>query len=154
MEEDPEGSGYRGLEDALCGDSDRGRQRHLPRDSPGPPEVATIGADRANALERAASAIETGLGALVALRRDIPQPSTTGDLYVEVPALSAAKVELYRAMRADGVTKAALARRLGVAMPQVDRLVDLRHHSRMDAIERAFAALGRRLDVVVERVAA
>jgi len=116
--------------------------------------VATIGADRANALERAASAIETGLGALVALRRDIPQPSTTGDLYVEVPALSAAKVELYRAMRADGVTKAALARRLGVAMPQVDRLVDLRHHSRMDAIERAFAALGRRLDVVVERVAA
>ena len=45
-------------------------------------------------------------------------------------------------MRAEGVGKAALARRLGVALPQIDRLLDLRHASRLDAIERALAALG------------
>ena len=52
-------------------------------------------------------------------------------------------------MRADGVGKAALARRLGVALPQIDRLLDPRHASRLDAIERALAALGRSLMIVV-----
>ena len=56
-------------------------------------------------------------------------------------------------MRADGVGKAGLARRLGVALPQIDRLLDPRHASRLDAIERALAALGREVAIVV-RVAA
>jgi len=56
-------------------------------------------------------------------------------------------------MRADGVGKAALAKRLGVALPQIDRLLDLRHASRLDAIERAFAALGRTMEVVVKAAA-
>lgn len=52
-------------------------------------------------------------------------------------------------MRVDGLGKAALARKLGVALPQIDRLLNLKHHSRMDAVERALAALGRSLKVVV-----
>ena len=53
-------------------------------------------------------------------------------------------------MRAERVGKAALAKRLGVALPQIDRLLDLRHHSRVDALESAFAALGRSMRIVVE----
>ena len=56
-------------------------------------------------------------------------------------------------MRADGVGKAALARTLGVALPQIDRLLDLRHGSRFDAMERAFAVLGRTLSIVVKDAA-
>jgi antitoxin HicB len=56
-------------------------------------------------------------------------------------------------MRAEKVGKAALARRLGVALPQVDRMLDLRHQSRLDAIERALAALGRSLTIVVKAAA-
>jgi antitoxin HicB len=83
-------------------------------------------------------------------REGIPTPRASGSDYVELPALSTAKVALYQAMRAEGVGKAALARRLGIALTQVDRLLDLGHHSRLDALERALAALGRSLTLTVE----
>lgn len=117
------------------------------------PEVATFGDDREDALARAVDAIETALIGRIADREDIPTPGTRGAEHVDLPALSSAKVELYQAMRADGVGKAQLAKRLGVALPQIDRLIDLRHHSRMDAIERAFAALGREIAIVVKAAA-
>jgi antitoxin HicB len=60
-----------------------------------------------------------------------------------------AKLALYRAMRADGVGKAALARRLGVSLPHIDRLLDLRHQSRLDAVERALAALDRIMTITI-----
>ena len=44
---------------------------------------------------------------------------------------------------------AELARRLGWHMPQVDRLLDLHHASRLDQAEAALNALGRRLEVSV-----
>lgn len=45
--------------------------------------------------------------------------------------------------------KAELTRRLGWHMPQVDRLLDLRHASRLDQIEAAAHALGRVVEVRV-----
>ena len=117
------------------------------------PEALTFGEDREDALARAADAIETALMAIMASREDIPPPKASGADHVDLSALTSAKIELYQAMRSDGVGKAALAKRLGVAMPHVDRLVDLRHHSRLDAIERAFAALGRSVALVVSAAA-
>lgn len=89
------------------------------------------------------------MGAMTA-RADAPTPRAEGDGYVTLPALSSAKIELYQAMRADGVGKAALAKRLGVALPQVDRLLDLKRSTRLDAMERAFAALRRSMTSVVK----
>jgi antitoxin HicB len=114
------------------------------------PEAITFGDTREDALARASDAIETALMAAMSAREDIPDPKTRGRTYVELNALASAKVELYRAMRAEQVGKAALAKRLGVALPQIDRLLDLKHHSRVDALERAFAALGRSMRIVVE----
>mgnify|MGYP001497239528 CR=1 FL=1 len=54
-------------------------------------------------------------------------------------------------MRREGVHKAELARRLHWHKPQVDRLFDFRHASRMDQLESAFLALGVRLNVEVTR---
>ena len=45
------------------------------------------------------------------------------------------------------------ARRLGWHGPQVDRLLDLRHKSRMDQLEAAFRALGRKLGIEVVKAA-
>jgi len=121
--------------------------------APDIPEAVTFGEDREDALARAADAIETAIMGFMSAREDIPAPKAKGQDYVSLPALSVAKIELYRAMRADGVGKTALAKRLGVALPQIDRLLDLRHASRLDAIERAFAALGRTMEVVVKAAA-
>ncbi|MNW20292.1 Antitoxin HicB [compost metagenome] len=48
-----------------------------------------------------------------------------------------------------GIRKTELARRLGVHNPQVDRLLDLTHSSKLEAVEAAFRELGRRLDISV-----
>ncbi len=55
----------------------------------------------------------------------------------------------YREMLAQGVRKAELARRLGWKAPQVDRLFDLGHASRLDQLEAAAKALGKHIDVTL-----
>jgi hypothetical protein len=67
--------------------------------------------------------------------------------------LTVAKVELYRAARAQGVSKAELARRLGWHGPQVDRLFDLSHRSTIEHIDQALRVIGKRLDVSVQDAA-
>ena len=114
------------------------------------PEAITFGEDREEALARAVDAIESALMGAMAARATIAAPKAHGADTVTLPALASAKVDLYRAMQAEGVGKAALAKRLDVALPQIDRLLDLRHQSRVDALERAFAALGRSMTIVVE----
>ncbi len=51
------------------------------------------------------------------------------------------------AMRAAKIGKAQLARRLNCHLPEVDRLLDLRHASRLDQLEAAFRALGKQLSI-------
>ncbi|MGH6898532.1 MAG: type II toxin-antitoxin system HicB family antitoxin [Geminicoccaceae bacterium] len=117
-------------------------------------EAVTFGEDESDALLRAVDALETVLAARMDDREDIPLPSpAAGRPCVVLPALTAAKVLLYRAMREAGVRKADLARRLGWHGPQIDRLLDLNHASRLDQIEAALAALGKRLSVDLADVA-
>ncbi len=113
------------------------------------PEGATFGDDEAEALMRAVDALETGIIGRMSDGEDVPKPSrpAKGQPTVTLPTLSAAKVALYQTMRAQGVRKAELARRLHCDFSQVSRLLDLRHHSRLDQIDAALAALGKRLEI-------
>ena len=52
-------------------------------------------------------------------------------------------------MTEQGIRKADLARRLGWQLPQVHRLLDLRHASRFDQIEAAARALAKRIEIRV-----
>jgi antitoxin HicB len=72
---------------------------------------------------------------------------------VRLPALQAAKAKLYRLFIESGVRKAELARRLGIPKANVDRLFDLRHHSRLDQIESAFRVLGKVIHIEVRPAA-
>jgi len=51
------------------------------------------------------------------------------------------------------LTEAKLARRLNCYLPQIDRLLDLLHGSRIYQLEAAFSALGKRITIVVEEAA-
>lgn len=117
---------------------------------PDVPEAHTFGDDEA--LARAVDALESAIAMYIEDRQDVPAPSKAkrGGKCVALPALTEAKIELYRAMRAEQIGKAELARRLNCHMPQVDRLLDLDHASRLDQIEAAFRAIGRRLNISVE----
>lgn len=117
---------------------------------PDVPQAHTFGDSEADALDRAGDALETAFIAIMGDRKPIPRASPArGRPTVSLPPLSAAKVGLYLAMRKTGVTKAELARRLGWHAPQVDRLLDLRHASRLDQLDRALRAVGKRLVVDV-----
>jgi antitoxin HicB len=100
---------------------------------------------------RAVDAVETALGIYVDGGKDLPVPRRPrrGQRTVRPSALVAIKLAIYQAMREKGVRKAALARRLGWHLPQVDRLLDRHHASRLDQVEAAIAALGLRLEVRV-----
>jgi antitoxin HicB len=115
------------------------------------PEAITFGADEDEALLQAVDALEAGLSFYVDARKPLPTPSKPkrGQRTVRPSALECAKLGVYKAMTDQGIKKAELARRLGWHMPQVDRLFDLRHASRLDQIEAAARALGRQLDVRV-----
>jgi antitoxin HicB len=115
---------------------------------------ATFGEDREEGLLRAVDALETVFIGYMGKRQDIPEPSKVGKGdFIILPPISEAKVELYKQLRRQGVRKAELAKRLGWHLPQVDRLLDLRHDSRMDQLEKAFAALGKRIVISIEDAA-
>jgi antitoxin HicB len=118
---------------------------------PNVPEAITQGEDKDEALLYAVDALETALSFYVDARKPLPVPGKAkrGQPTVRPSALECAKLGVYRAMTEQGIKKAELARRLGWHMPQVDRLFDLRHASRLDQIEAAARALGRHVEVSV-----
>jgi antitoxin HicB len=116
---------------------------------PDVPGALTFGDTREEALERAQDALLTVFDACMKDRRDIPEPSTTRGAYVELPALETAKICLYREMKARNIGKAELAKRLDWHLPQVDRVIDVHHASRLDQMEEAFAAVGKRLELTI-----
>src|SRR5262245_31611293 len=121
---------------------------------PALPEVATFGEDEADALRHATNAIEEALAARIADALDIPAPTTRSrGRAVALPLMTALKVSLYRSLREAGLTRAELMRRLGWNRESVDRLFRLDHASRLEQLEAAFKALGRTVDVSIERAA-
>jgi len=117
------------------------------------PEAHTFGDTTDEALERAADALATAIDAYIKDRRPIPPPSTRATRYrVAVPALVEAKMTLYDTMRTARVNKSELARRLHWHLPQVDRLLAMTHGSKLEQLESAFEAMGKRLVIAVEDV--
>jgi antitoxin HicB len=113
------------------------------------PEVASFGIDEADALRRASDAIATAIQGRITDRQEVPLPSTPRKRLpsAHLSALTWAKLELYRTMLETGTKKADLARRLRVHPPQVDRLLDLDHDSRLEQIENAARAMGKELHI-------
>jgi antitoxin HicB len=117
---------------------------------PDVPEAHTFGEDREEALARAVDALETAFMGYMEDRRPIPVPSSVKRrTRVVLPALTEAKLALYSAMRAERISKTELGKRLNCHLPQVDRLLNLRHGSRLDQLEAAFRALGKELSVQI-----
>lgn len=111
------------------------------------PEANSVGDDEREAMTNAIDALETALEIYFDQRRPIPLPShpVTGQRTVSLPALETAKVLLWNEMHARKIRKADLARMLDVHMPQIDRLFDLKHSSKIEFVEQAAKALGKSL---------
>jgi antitoxin HicB len=113
------------------------------------PEAITQGEDIEDALMHAADALESALDFYFEDRRPVPLPSKPkrGQAIVELPPSVAAKVLLLNEMLRQKVKPAELARRLGTTPQEVNRLTNLRHATKIDRVDSALRALGKRLIV-------
>jgi antitoxin HicB len=101
--------------------------------------------------DNALDCLIAALGGYIKRGRAIPEPSPArGRPVVVLPPLVSAKLALYEAMRAQRITRTELARRLGLQENAIRRLLDLDHRSHIDQVDRALAALGKRLEVRLE----
>jgi antitoxin HicB len=117
---------------------------------------ATQGETEEDALEMAADFLLCVVSDYIGSGEPLPEPKKRrGRKYriVQLPALAAAKVEFYRAFLASGVRKAELARRLGTSKGNIDRLFDLNHSTRIEQLEAAFYAIGKRMDIEIHEAA-
>ena len=121
---------------------------------PDVPEAITFGEDEAEALERSVGALVAMFSAYMDDRQRIPMPSSLkGRPGVVLPAVVSAKVLLWNAMLDAGMRKADLARRLNLSPTVIDRLLSLAHASRIEQLETALAALGKKLVVGIREAA-
>lgn len=112
----------------------------------------TQGESEEEAMEMAQDLLMLTIGDYISESAPLPAPRRhRGSKFrpVPLPALQAAKVDLYATFLGSGLKKAELARRMDIPKTHIDRLFSLRHHSRLDRIESAFAALGKRLHIEV-----
>lgn len=114
------------------------------------PGAHSFGDDEADALAHGRDAMISIIEAHIKDRRPVPLPRSARGPRVIVPALLAAKVALHNEMLAQNVSKSELGRRLDQHLPQIDRLIDVRHASKLDQLEAAFAALGKQLSIHVD----
>ncbi|MFT0533302.1 type II toxin-antitoxin system HicB family antitoxin [Castellaniella hirudinis] len=116
---------------------------------PDVPEAAAVAETKADAPHQAVEGLEAALQMYVDARRPIPAVSFDFGEPAALGASATAKLLLADEMVRQGMRKADLARALGVHPPQVDRLLDLGHASKIEAVESALSILGRRLDVAL-----
>lgn len=116
------------------------------------PEANAVGDTEAEALVNAVEALEVVLDIYFDQRRPVPLPteSERGEHLVSLPLLETAKVLVWNEMFAQKMRKADLARKLNVHTPQVDRLFDLKHSSKIEFVEQAARALGKNLSVSLQ----
>lgn len=119
------------------------------------PGALTVGRDEGDAVVQAVDALITMFVYLMAEGEPIPRPSRPkrGQPCAVLPPQVTAKLAIYQAMRAAGMSQVALAERLGCDPRQVRRLLDLDHRSRLDQLEAALAAFGKRLVVTIQDAA-
>ncbi|RKR64013.1 antitoxin HicB [Yokenella regensburgei] len=94
------------------------------------------------------------IGDLIDSRIPIPEPSTAleGEIVLHLPVLTCLKAALHNAMISTGTRKADLARKLNQKGPQIDRLLDVSHASKVETLEQALYLLGYEVSVSVARV--
>lgn len=118
---------------------------------PDTPRTYGAGENMAKAIASLRDGLESVFSLYVDENQPIPAASApaAGQPFIRLPVEVSMKVAVWNAFLASGLSKSELARRLGVNRPQIDRLFDFLHHSKMDALERALHELGFSVEVSI-----
>lgn len=115
------------------------------------PEAVTQGESVPHALEEATGALEAAMEMRIDDGLDIPMPSPAkrGERLVALPVTTAMKAALYLTMLEQGITKTELARMLQLDEKEARRILNPRHPTKVNTMERALHVLGKRVEVLV-----
>ena len=120
------------------------------------PEAITQGDNEADARAMAAEALGLALLMYLKERRPLPKARAAdqGLVPITVDPEDAAKIAVLEAFRDANLSQVEFARRLGKDAREVRRILDPMHATKLPALKEALAALGRRLVIGVEEIAA
>lgn len=115
------------------------------------PEAITQGDDEAEALHMATDVLLAAMEVYFDEKRRVPPPSKLrkNERLIGLPASVSAKILLLNEMLGQRIAPIELARRLDTTRQEVNRLIDLRHATKIDRIEDALSALGKQLHLAV-----
>jgi len=114
------------------------------------PEAITQGDDDADAVFMAKDVLLSSMDFYFDDKRKVPLPSPAqpGERLIPLPASVAAKILLLNEMIEQKVGPSELARMTNTSPQAVNRLIDLKHTTKIDKIEEALEALGRQLKLI------
>jgi antitoxin HicB len=119
---------------------------------PDVPGCATNGKGRAEAYEMAQDGLGIMLDSYIWQHAILPPRSrpTKDQVVVELSALDSSKLALCLEMAKARITKTELAARLGVDEKEARRILAVGHNTKLDTLEAAFKAIGRKITIQVE----
>lgn len=79
----------------------------------------------------------------------LPKKAKKDACFLEIPTTLAAKIYLYNEWLNSGQDKKQLADKINIKQPQLSRLFNFKYKSKIEAIEQAFNALGKRFELKV-----
>ncbi|CAG9000678.1 MAG: Antitoxin HicB [Candidatus Celerinatantimonas neptuna] len=117
------------------------------------PEAISYDISYKGALENARGALVDALSLYFEYKRRVPMPSDPKDgPVIAVPASIWSKTLVLNAMIDDGITASELARRMNTSPQSINRIVNLKHTSKIDTLNQALRAMGRKMTIDVERI--
>ena len=115
------------------------------------PEALTQGDTLEEALEMAADALATAMEFYFEDKRAVPAASkpAKGQPTVSLPASIWAKVLLLNEVVGQNLRPIDVAKKMGTRPQQVNRILDLKHPTKIDTLAAAFKAVGKELTLSI-----
>ena len=79
-------------------------------------------------------------------------PAQKGEYVVELDPSETAKILLSNEMVKNKIGRARLAEKANLTLPEVTRLLNLKHKTKIESISRALNSLGKRLNLSLEAI--
>ena len=116
-------------------------------------EALTEGASLEEAKENAIDALITSIEFYIEKNKPFPLPSKPkhNEILICLPISIVTKILLLNAMAEDHIRPIDLANKMGVKPQEVNRILNLKHNSKIDTIEKAFKALNLNLNVYISK---
>ena len=110
------------------------------------PEAITQGENIEDALNEAADCLEEAIASRVICRLEIPVPDepAENEYLVTTPLQTSFKASIWLAMQEKNLNQTQLANTLNVNEKEVRRILDPSHNTRLETLERALLALGKK----------